>query len=78
MMERMSFVMGNVCDRLDRMEKRGNEASSSTQEVRKVGAKPKANSGNKVKRPRWADYEDFKEDVDDISDGGFEDEDIDL
>jgi hypothetical protein len=26
MMERMNFVMGNVCDRLDRVEKCGNEA----------------------------------------------------
>jgi len=31
MMERMNFVMGNVCDRLDRVEKRGNEAGTSTQ-----------------------------------------------
>ena len=31
MMERMNFVMGNVCDRLDRVEKRGNPAGTSTQ-----------------------------------------------
>jgi hypothetical protein len=42
--------------------------------VRKVGAESKANSGSRVERPRWADYEDFKEDVDDIGDGGFKDE----
>jgi hypothetical protein len=30
MMERMNVVMGNVCDRLDRVEKRGNEAGTST------------------------------------------------
>jgi hypothetical protein len=70
MMERMNFVMGNVCDRLDRVEKRGNEAGTSTQNVRKLGAEPKANSGSTTERPRWADYEDF-EAVDDI---GFEDE----
>jgi hypothetical protein len=29
MMERMNFVMGNVCDRLDRVEKRGNEAGQA-------------------------------------------------
>jgi hypothetical protein len=74
MMERMNFVMGNVCDRLDRVEKRGNEAGTSTQDMRKLGAEPKANSGNRAKRPRWADYEDFKEDADDIGDGSFEDE----
>jgi hypothetical protein len=74
MMERMNFVMGNVCDRLDRVEKRGNETGTSTQDVRKVGAKPKANSGSGAKRPRWADYEDFEEDVDYIGDGGFENE----
>ncbi|KAL3566435.1 hypothetical protein D5086_031850 [Populus alba] len=45
MIERMNFVMGNVCDRLDRVEKRGNEAGTSTQNA-----------------------------VDDIGDGGFEDE----
>jgi hypothetical protein len=37
MMERMNFVMGNMCDKLDRVERRGNEASTSTQGVRKVG-----------------------------------------
>jgi hypothetical protein len=30
MMERMNFVMGNVCDRLNRVEKRGNKAGTST------------------------------------------------
>jgi hypothetical protein len=59
----MNFVMGNVCDRLDRVERRGNEAGISTQDVRKVGVEPKANSGNRTERPRWANYE---EDVDDI------------
>jgi len=62
-------VMGNVCDRLDRVESRGNEAGTSTQDVRKVGAKPRANSGNRGERPRWVDYKDFSEDVDDIGDG---------
>ena len=33
--------------------------------MRKVGAESKANSGSRVERPRWAGYEDFKEDVDD-------------
>jgi len=74
MMERMNFVMGNVCDRLDRVEKRGNEAGTSIQNVRKLGAEPKANNGSRAERPRWADYEDFEEAVDDIGDGGFEDE----
>jgi hypothetical protein len=74
MMERMNFVMGNVCDRLDRAEKHGSEAGISTQNVRKLGAKPKANSGSRAARPRWADYEDFEEAVNDIGDGGFEDE----
>jgi hypothetical protein len=74
MMERMNFVMGNVCDRLDRVEKRGNEAGTSTQNVRKLGSEPKANNGSRAERPRWADYEYFEEAVDDIGDGGFEDE----
>ena len=26
-----------------------------------------------LERPRWADYEDFMEDVDDIGNGGFKD-----
>jgi hypothetical protein len=29
-MERMNFVMVNVCDRLDRVEKRGNDVGTST------------------------------------------------
>jgi len=73
-MERMNFVMGNVCDRLDRVEKRGNEAGTSTQNVKKLGAEPKANNGSRGERQRWADYEDFEEAVDDIGDGDFEDE----
>jgi hypothetical protein len=44
MMERMNFVMGNVCDRLDRVEKRGNEDE------------PKANSGNRAKRCESRDH----------------------
>jgi len=38
---RMNFVMGNVCDRLERVDKRGNEAGTSTQDVRKEGCKPR-------------------------------------
>jgi hypothetical protein len=44
--------------------------------VRKLGAEPKANSGNRAKRARWADYEDFEEAIDDIVNGGFKDETI--
>jgi hypothetical protein len=36
--------------------------------VRKVGAEPKSNNDNGAERPRWADYEDFEVDVDDIVD----------
>jgi len=50
MMELMNFVMGNMCDRLDRVEIHGNEADTSTQDVRKVGVEPKANSGSRAKR----------------------------
>jgi hypothetical protein len=71
MMERMNFVMGNVCDRLNSVEKRDNEAGTSTQNDRKRGAEPKANNVIRAERPRWADFE---EAVDDIGDGGFEDE----
>jgi hypothetical protein len=42
--------------------------------MRKVGAKPKSNNGSGAKRPSWADYEYFEEDVDDIGDDGFKDE----
>jgi hypothetical protein len=65
-----------VCDRLDKVVKYGNVAGTCTQDVRKVGAEPKSNSGNRAERPKWADYEDFEENVDDIGDGGFEDETI--
>jgi len=60
-----------MCVRLDKVEKRGNEAGKSTQDVRKLGSEPKANSGSRAERPRWADFE---EEVDDIGDSGFEDE----
>jgi hypothetical protein len=51
-MERMKFVMGNMCDRLDRVERRGKETGTNTQDVRNVGAEPKANSGSRAERPR--------------------------
>jgi hypothetical protein len=31
--------------------------------VRKVGAEPKSNNGSGAERPRWADFEDFEEDI---------------
>jgi hypothetical protein len=74
MMERINFVMGNVCDRLDRVEKCGNKAGTSTQDVRNVGAEQKANSGNRAERRRLVDYEDFEEDIADIGGGVFKDE----
>ena len=49
-------------------------AETCTQDMRKVGAQHKSNNGSGAERPRWADYEDFEEDVDDIGDGGFKDE----
>jgi len=64
-------VMGNVCDRLDRLEKCGNKAGTSTQNLRKLEAELKANNGSRAERPRQTDYE---EAVDDIGDGGFENE----
>ena len=44
--------------------------------MRKVGAEPKSNNGSGAERPRWVDYADFEEDIDDIGDGGFKDETI--
>ena len=76
MMERMNSVMGNVCDRLEKVGNHGNMAGTCTQNVRKFGAKPKSNNGSGAKRPRWADYEDFEEEIDDITYGGFKDETI--
>jgi hypothetical protein len=76
MMERMNFVMGNVCDRLEKVGKHGNVAGTCTQDMRKVGVEPKSNNGSRVERPRWVDYADFEEDVDDIGDGGFKHETI--
>jgi len=76
MMEIMNFVIGNVCDILEKVGKNGNMAGTCTQDVRKVGAEHKSNNGSGVERLRWADYEDFREDVDDIGDGGFKDETI--
>jgi hypothetical protein len=76
MMERMNFMMRNVCDRLEKVGKHGNVAGTYNQDVRKVGAEPKSNNGSGAERPRGADYEDFEEDGDDICDGGFKDETI--
>jgi hypothetical protein len=35
MMERMNFMMGNVCDRLEKVGKHGNMVGTCTQDVRK-------------------------------------------
>jgi hypothetical protein len=53
MTERMNFVMGNLCDRLEKMGKHGNVAGICTQDVRKVGAELKLNNGSEAERPRW-------------------------
>jgi hypothetical protein len=73
MMERMNFMMGNVCDRLEKVGKHGNMAGTCTQDMRKVGAEPKTNNGSEAERPRWGDYANFEEDVDDIRYDGFKD-----
>jgi hypothetical protein len=51
-MERVNFMMGNVCDRLEKVEKCGNEAGTSTQEMSKVGAELKSNNNSRAERPR--------------------------
>ena len=58
------------------MGKHGNVAGTCTQDVRKVGAEPQSNNGSGAGRPRWVDYANFEEDVNDIGDGGFKDETI--
>ena len=63
MMERISFVMGNVCDKFEKVEKCGNEVGTSTQNMRKVGVESKSNNGSRTERPRWADYEDFEDEA---------------
>jgi len=55
MMERMIFLMGNMCDKLDRVERCGNEAGTSTQNEMKVRVELTANSGSRAERLRWAD-----------------------
>jgi hypothetical protein len=71
MMETMNFMMGNVCDRLEKVGKHGHMARTCTQDVRKVGAQHKSNNSSAAERPRWADY---KENVDDIGANDFKDE----
>jgi hypothetical protein len=51
MMEIMNFVMGNVCDRLEKVGKHGNMARTYTQDVRKVGAEHKSNNSSGAERP---------------------------
>jgi hypothetical protein len=53
MMERMNFMMGNMCDRLEKVGKHGNMAGTCTQDVRKVGAESKSNNDSGAKRPMW-------------------------
>jgi hypothetical protein len=74
MMARMNSGMGNVCDKLEKVEKQGKMAGTCTQNVRKVGFEPKSNNGSGAERTRWANYEDFEEGVDDNGYGDFKDE----
>jgi hypothetical protein len=76
MIERRNFMMRNVCDKLEKVGIHGNMAGTCSQDMRKVGPEPKSNNGSGAERPKWFDYADFKEDVDDIGDGGFKDETI--
>jgi len=52
MMERINFMIGNVCDRLEKVGKYGNVAETCTQDVRKVRAQHKSNNGSGAERPR--------------------------
>jgi hypothetical protein len=54
MMERMNFMMRNVCDRLEKVGECGNMAGTCTQDVRKVGVELKSNNCSRAERPRWA------------------------
>jgi hypothetical protein len=44
-MKRVNFMMGNMCDKLEKVEKHGNKVDTSTQDVRKVGVDLKSNNG---------------------------------
>jgi hypothetical protein len=44
--------------------------------ITRFASEPKSNNDSGAERPRWADYEDFEVDVDDIVDGDFKDEKI--
>lgn len=72
----LSFVMENLCDRFDRVEKHGNELDIITHDSRKVWVELKSNNSSRAKRPRLANYDAFKENVYDISEGDYEDETI--
>jgi len=76
MMKIINFMTRNMCDRLEKVEKRGNEVGTSTQDVRNVGVETKSNNGSRAERLRWVNYENFEEDIDDFGDGRFEDETI--
>jgi hypothetical protein len=49
MMERVNFMMENVCDQLENMEKYRNKASISTQKIR---VDPKSNNVCRAESPR--------------------------
>ena len=74
-MKRVNFMMGNMCDKLEKVEKHGNKVDTSTQDVRKVGVDLKSNNGW-PERPKSNDYDDFEENVDNFDDGDFKDETI--
>jgi hypothetical protein len=50
--------MGNVCDKLEKVEKHGSEADTSTQDMRKAGVDLKSNNGSRAER-RWVDQRRF-------------------
>jgi len=57
MMDRMNSVMGNVCDRLEKVGKQGNVARTCTQDVRKVGAELDADQPyTKCNHANWANH----------------------
>ena len=56
----MNFMMGNMCDKLDKVDKDGNIDGTSTLDARKVRAELKSNNGSRAKMPRCDDYKVFK------------------
>jgi hypothetical protein len=72
MLANVHIVLGDMSDRLDKVEKYKDDSNSNNHDIHGIGAKRRVNHDNSIERHVEANFGDFGEDDDDFGDKGFE------